>query len=261
MQTILKILLVPLFWLLFLLVLQINYPLIYAEILDSFRIKEVRFKVSGGLNEEYPRSLLTKNRNFFYWLLFSPRIEGAYSKDQLFESVNIERCEFLNLFCYNVEVVGREPSLIQFIGKRSWLVDSHGIVIRPITMAQAEAMNFDLPRVILLPDGVSLSPQILSARRNFALRLLSRLKKVGLQAEELFFDQKGELLLRLRNYDFEVILEFKPGKYKRLQRQLERLKFIIQDLGDAHGAVQKIDLAFERQAVITPNESKPSSEQ
>ncbi len=258
MQILLKILLVPLFWLLFLLVIQINYPHIYAEILDSFRIKELRFKVTGGISEDYPRSLLTKNRNALYWLLFSGKVEEVYAKDLLFESVQIERCDFFNLFCYEVEVVGREPSLIQFIGKRSWLVDAHGVVIRPITLPQAEAMNFNLPRVILLPDGITLSPQILSARRNFALRLFELLSKVHLQAEELFFDQKGELILKLKSYAFEVVLEFKPGKYKRLQRQLDRLKFIIDDLGQAHQAVAKIDLAFERQAVITPKESAPA---
>jgi hypothetical protein len=261
MQTILKILLVPLFWLLFLLVLQINYPHIYGGIMDSLRIKEIRFKVSGGLNADYPRSLLTENRNALYWLFFSKKIQQAYAKDLLFESVSLERCEFFNFFCYQVEVFGREPSLIQFVGKRSWLVDSHGTVIRPITLAQAEAMNFNLPRVVLLPNGVSLSPQVVAARRNFALRLLSFLEKLGLRGEELFFDQKGELVLKLKNYSFEVVLEFKPGKYKRLHRQLDRLKFIINDLGEAHGAVKKIDLAFERQAVITPKESEPSLKQ
>lgn len=247
MQRLLKIILVPAFWLIFILTLRFNFPEGYSSIVQTFNVSELRWKVVGGLSQSYAEKLLTSNRNIFFWSFFKSKIVAPYLQDSIFKSVQLERCSFFNFYCYEIFIQARTPAFLEKGAAGVWLVDSEGVVLRKVQNLD----SWDLPLVDLREPG--LSPQVLNSRQRSAFFVIQEFKKVaGVTLRELSFTASGEVALVFAEYPFVLLLEPSFSEPDKLRTQLDRFRYILKDLGVALNAVARIDLAFDRQAVITP---------
>jgi hypothetical protein len=248
MQFILKILLVPAFWIIFLLVLQFKHPKMYNAIEAIFKIQKINFTSDQKIKRNFLESLLPANRNIFYWLFFQQKILGNYLKDPIFLKVNLHRCTWSSFNCYNFEVVARLPAYVHVNANQRWLVDDQGVFIRKIASSFKE-----LPEVNLAAD-LKLAPQVQQARHRLAYKLIKLFKNPSFIPQKLVFLDSGDINIKFRNHDFSLILSPNITHKLSLDEQVERFYKVAQDLGPALAAVKQIDLGFDLQAVVTPKE-------
>jgi len=223
------------------------------------QIYSMTFKFTGleRLRAEDLEVIMPTAKPFWWWLSSGPTVESSLLQNPLVKQASFSRCTWYSVKCFTVKIIERAPSAIISLQERFWLVGEDGGVIGPVSKSGVTGSL--LPTISGL-ERFEATPQILRDRLLLVLQLFSSLKKpsTGVAIHPVktvaFFGDSDVLVTRATeteapDYVPEVVFALVPPEH--IGEQVERLAEVEAQLGSKLLTVQRIDLAFQSQAVIT----------
>lgn len=216
---------------------------------------DVKFTGLSRLRSEDLEVLLPTEKPFWWWIVSAPTVEKDLVGQPLVKSVNIVRCSWYSLKCFEISVTERKPAALVSLQTGWWLVGDDGGAIGPVS--DEGRANSELPAV-LGGERFETTPQVLRERVMTVLDLLAALGSGA--PKSIRFSSDSEVLLDYGANLPEVLLEL--GMPAWISEQLTRLAEVRAQLGERFNEVKRIDLAFQSQAVVTfrePVDSDPGT--
>ncbi len=205
---------------------------------------EIEFIGLSRLRNEDLEVLLPTEKPFWWWLVSAPTIEKALVGQPLVKSAVVSRCAWYSIKCFLVSVVERQPVALVSLRGGWLLVGDDGGVIGPVS--DDGRARSSLP-IVIGSDRFETTPQVMREKLLAVLELFIALEPNS--PTTVAFSSDSEVLLGFDTNHPEVLLEL--GTPSRISEQLTRLAEVSAQLGERLSQAQRIDLAFQSQAVVT----------
>ncbi len=212
--------------------------------------KELSFSGLSRLNSEDLEVLLPMDKSVVWWNLNSSAIEAAARRHPMVEYAELRRCDELSLACFRITVSERIPRYIVELGGQRWLVGVDGGFMT--TLAASEGLP-NLVTIRGLGDS-SASPDLVRGRFDqlrTALAVIER--EAGAAVRAVDFRANLEFLAELEGLPFSVLFDMSDDG-GRIPLQAERLAKLLKEFNGRLDAIKRVDLAYDKQAVVQVNE-------
>ncbi|NLF24757.1 MAG: hypothetical protein GX589_03760 [Deltaproteobacteria bacterium] len=220
--------------------------------------KQVSFEDLESRLASQLKPLLPWDRSVLWWSLREDEIASRLMEHPLVEGAQVERCEAFSWGCFVIKVSARRPAAIAAIGGETWIVGQDGAFMAPLSSAITLKKLFgeDVPKLGRLPviDGVMLeqgSLEVGRARLRYVLKALALIEEEsGYQISRLAIKENGETVVSFRGYNMEAVFDVIKGQMRRLRQEARRFKQVMTEFAGREGALERVDLAFDKVAVI-----------
>jgi hypothetical protein len=224
---------------------QRHYTVSGVSLLKTQRIEDL-LPHSG--NKELGSNLLLRFNSTKY-------LEPIYDIP-LVKKAKFEPCHFYTLNCFHIEITEKTPSFITTLKDTIWLVAEDGGFILSLGKVNDSLRlkkareQLKLPLVYGLESNDAV-PTIVQARALYVNKMLTSIKSsLDLKINSAEFVNDGELLVWLQNYPFQIQFSSSFNNDKNIVIELARLKKVLSEIDSYKHAIQKIDLAFDKQVVL-----------
>ena len=237
-----------------------NYKVIVSKLYD----RKVIVLGAKNISKEQISSLLPNDKDNVYWWLNRQSIASELQKIKIIKEVVISGCsQEIPPNCFSIEIVERKPSFIAIRGANAALLDSEGNEFDAvqssdlaIKLKELMSVDEDKPKVVvgLYSEGSS-SDQVL-ARFEYVRQAVAKIQEESrIEFSRIELMPSGELLLKPSRANFTVQFDNNWQNLEGLSDQVTRLKLVLAEVASRINEVTKIDLAFNRIAVVAYSES------
>jgi hypothetical protein len=212
-----------------------------------------------NVNKDDISQLLPNHSNNIYWWIFKSSVEKNIQKLKLVDQALISFCDtdFVPK-CFTINIIEKFPQFIAISGNKAILLDSSGLELESVTneklsdrLSQLVSTENKKPKLIVgLYTADSSSDQIL-ARFNYIKNSISKIEaesKIEFSKIELL--SSGELLIKPSKANFNIQFDNTWENSENLTEQIKRLKLVLGEISHRLNEVKKIDLAYNRLAVV-----------
>lgn len=239
-----------------------SLPFDIGEYFDSMNYeRDVRIVGLDLLKPETVRHLLPKGKSNIWWNNNRQLIAMDLMQHRLIAQATIENCKDRSLAqkfsCFDIKIRERQPKYIALMEKGAWVLGEDGAFIVPLTdkrVAEFEQNKTDLKMIKGLKLDAARSPDLMRARFNYVRELIERVEgETGHHIDWLDLSSNGEVHFKFVDLNPEVVLPYMEDSHLgpiELTDRLIKLKLILQDLAGRENQTQKIDLGFDRMAVV-----------
>ena len=220
--------------------------------------KEVRLSGLEVLREEDLELQQLRGRSLLWWHMNLAGLHAYIRRNSLVRDVLVKRCPDQWWNCFEMSVVEREPSLLAFVGERLWMVGNDGGFMGPVSSSLLEAQDrgeklekLGSPPLVrgLLTEGAS--PDLLKSRLYYVLQSLEIIKREsGLSAAEVSLRSSGEMEVKFLGRNFLAIFGTARDDMEEIKQEAGRLSELLSRFGASAGAIESIDLAFNKRAIV-----------
>jgi hypothetical protein len=199
---------------------------------------------------------LPVSKSVAWWLTNAREVEAALEKNVLVQKATVHRCSDFSLRCFEISIVERQPTFIAALGDRVWLIGEDGGFITPIPRKQFEAKGVNVVpgKTPILVEGLlseSVSPDLAKARIQYVKLVIGAVEnELALRVSWVGLRDNGETALKFVGRDFEAVFDVADQDMGRVREESQRLKTVLSQLGDKAADVARIDLAFDKVAVV-----------
>ncbi|MCB0332758.1 MAG: hypothetical protein KDD55_04615 [Bdellovibrionales bacterium] len=190
--------------------------------------------------------LLPRERTNLWWVTHTEDLSRMLEKSPFVEKASISPCDTLSLGCFELEVRPRVPALVAQVEHDEWTVGKDGGLIRRVS---AGAFSH-LPRVYGTAGG-DLSPELVRARLSYVSSAIEMIRHIsGLAIEQVLVERSGELRVQFQGVPFLTVFEADSHDLEVIREESRRLHELLVRFDGDPRQVKKIDLAFQRLAVV-----------
>lgn len=240
--------------------------------------KHVTVQGLEALSEEDMRAILPLRHSTLWWHLNFSQIDASLARHPLVKSSVVKRCSQPVFACFDIEVVEREPSFIVLLDEEGWVVGEEGTLLAEIPASvlrtlydsideDAKSGEFIFRELLSrplasLPVVVGLgyhgsSPRIVTSRLNFIDEVLKTVQsRTGLTVQLVRMQGESEFRAFFDELPFQVVFDFQDGSLSALRSQAGRLVHILHQNKGKEEGIEKIDLAYERLAVVAKRQGE-----
>ena len=204
-------------------------------------------------------SLTGFTTNVSYWFQQSSII-ASLKQHPLVADAALSTCDggFLSR-CFRISITERIPQFIHMKGDQALLLADDGVSIAAIPAVDLAAslekmLAPDAPRPKIIAGMMTddASPDQVRARFEYMKERFVILEKItGFQFSRLELLPDGELLAKPSRASFVVQFDTSWGDPKAFEDEVMRLKLILPEIREKLHEVQKIDLAYNKLAVVS----------
>ena len=216
--------------------------------------------------------LIPAEKSVPWWLINGRVVEARLLTSPLIFRANVASCQPWRWGCFKIEIEERKAGFFALVGAQGWLVGSDGGLIMPVAaeriaeyrrsvLDQAGATDAAssgykrLPLVEGLWAGGE-SPDVVRQRLENVRRAIDIIEKAcGLPVAHLRLASGQDVEVRLSGLELIATFDVSPedilgGRSQILADRSVRLKSLLDELGPRKSVVERVDLAFEKIAVI-----------
>lgn len=229
-----------------------------------FYEKQVSISGLRVLSENDVRKLLPLDRSIAWWLANEAVIESNLQQNPLIREVKVSPRGWGS---FDLLVTERQAGFFALVGTEGWLIGKDGGTMLPLSKAEVEQLSGmsqagEVPGLRRLPVVTGLltenvSPDVMQARFEHMRHCLDVLEEgVGRPLLRVHLRAGPELEVQFRDLEAAVVFEVPLAKADEwdpsmLRDRAARLRELLKQLGDLAAQVQRIDMAFDRVAVVT----------
>jgi hypothetical protein len=209
--------------------------------------------------QKVEESLAAYTTNIPFWFQQSSIVESL-KQHPLVADAAVTTCDggFLSR-CFRISITERIPQFIHMKGDQAVLLAHDGVSIAVIPAAELAAslemmLAPDAPRPKIIAGMITddASPDQVRARFEYIKERFALLEKItGFQFSRLELLPDGELLAKPSRATFVVQFDTSWGDPKAFEDEVMRLKLILPEIREKLHEVQKIDLAYNKLAVVS----------
>lgn len=218
--------------------------------------RQVNISGQKFLAKENLLKALDHSFNNITWRLQPDQVLTQLEELSLIRSADLTPCSWYSLKCFNLQIVERVPAMVARLDTQIWLLSADGgfLLELPKSLNGEKLKRLrkktKVPVVVGLDRGHPASA-IVQSRAQYINRSLQQIRKateLDVSAVELL--DQGELVVRIVGYPFKVRFSSSFDNQHVLDTELERLKQLITAIANYKGAIEQIDLAYNRMAVV-----------
>jgi hypothetical protein len=212
-----------------------------------------------NISKDQISALLPNDKDNVYWWLNRQSIASDLQRIKIIKEVVVSGCsQEIPPNCFSIEITERKPSFIAIRGATAVLLDLEGNEFDAVPssdlatkLKEFMSISEEKPKVVvgLYSEGTS-SDQVL-ARFEYIKQAVTKIQqesKIEFSRIELL--PTGELLLKPSKANFSVQFDNNWQNLEGLSDQVTRLKLVLSEVSARIHEVTKIDLAFNRLAVV-----------
>lgn len=221
---------------------------------DIWYEKEILIAGDTNLSDKTIRDLLPTERSNLWWWMNMDLIEASLKKSPWIAKAIIHPCatSILELWgCFVVSIEERKPSFLLNEGDVIWLVGQDGGFISPLTPRLKDLFQ---KRTLKLLRGFyddNPSTDLFNARFHYvreAIEIIEKRTRKRVSSVELL--PGGEIEVSFENCPYQVVFSGGSESAEPLHFELDRLEALLDQLADREDSIEKIDLAFNKLAVV-----------
>ncbi len=196
--------------------------------------------------------LLPQERTNLWWLTHTKDLARFLEKSPYVETAHVARCSTFSVRCFSLGIHPRVPTLVAQVQESDWTVGKDGGLIRRIS---SNAFPH-LPRVYGTARG-DLSPGLVRARLSYVSSAIDEIRKIsGLEVSQVLIERNGELQVEFQGVPFLTVFEADSHDLEVIREESRRLHELLVRFDGDPSKVKKIDLAFQRLAVVEFHEGE-----
>lgn len=220
--------------------------------------KELRLYGMEVLREENLDLQDARGRSVAWWHMNLNSLRARLRQNSLVQDALLRRCPDRWWNCFEIEISERRPALLAFVGDRLWMVGDDGGFIGPVSSKLLEAEDRQAKLALLgnpalvrglLTEGAS--PDLLKSRLYYvqkALRIIE--EEAKLRVGEVTLRLNGELEIQPAGAGFTVVFGTADQNLDEVRQEAARLAEVLARIRESLAAVESIDLAFNKRAVV-----------
>lgn len=222
-------------------------------------LEEKQIQLSGLelLDPIEVRKLLPMQKSFAWWRMNSDQVQRQLEQHALIQSALVRPCEQTSLRCFSVEIQERKPAFLARIGDKVWLLGADGGFMAPVPAAKASGgLEIGPGRKAIWVKGVgdsSVSPETIRLKIQYVRKVVDLVEAgVSEKVSEVELLPTGETALRFQGLALNAIFDVNSeSAANRISDEAARLQKLLQELGPRKADLAKVDLAFNKMAVVT----------
>ena len=224
--------------------------------------KELLIAGDSNLSDKTIKDLLPTEQSIFWWLMNMDIIEGDLKRNPWIIKADVHPCtsSIIGLWgCFVVNIEERKPSFLVTEGDVTWLVGEDGGFFSPLTPRLRELYK---DRKLCLLKGFyddSPSAELFNARFRYvyeAVKIIEKRMHRRISSVELL--PSGELEVSFDDNAYSVVFSGGLDGAELLHFELDRLDVLLGQFEGKEDTIKKIDLAFNKLAVVTFKENVPN---
>ena len=220
--------------------------------------KAITFTGLEQIAEEDIQALLPEQSSVLWWRMNSAAITASLQEHPLVSEVRLDECERWSWGCFQLDIVERKPELLALVGDQVWLVGDDGAFIVPVPAGQVPHVLSRIrgsdKRQPPLVKGLlheNPSPDKIKARLAYVTEALETIEQAsGLTVEALELRSNGEMDVGFHGLRLTATFDAVENQSNRLSLEASRLKRVLDEFEGKSELIDKVDLAFEKLAVI-----------
>ncbi len=221
---------------------------------DAWYEKELLIAGDSSLSDKTIRDLLPSELSTLWWLMNTDIIEGELRKSPWILRARIHPCAagiFSLWGCFVVSIEERKPSFLLTEGDITWLVGEDGGFISPLTPRLRELFKDRTLRTLKGFYDDSPSAELFQARFKYAAHAMEIIeKRLKKKISSVQLMPQGELEVSFDDSPFAVVFSGGLETAEPLHFELDRLQVLLDQFGGKEDTILKIDLAFNKLAVV-----------
>ena len=232
--------------------------------------KELLIAGDSNLADKSIRDLLPTELSTLWWLMNTDIVEGDLRKSPWIRKADVHPCasKFLSLWgCFVVTIEERKPSFLVTEGDVTWLVGEDGGFISPLTPRVKDLFRGRTLRNLKGFYDDNPSADLFQARFHYASEAVGIIeKRMHRKVASVQLLPGGEIEVEFEDNPFRVVFSGGVDSAEPLHFELDRLDVLLSQIEGKEGTVEKIDLAFNKLAVVkfregtgAPPSSTPTS--
>lgn len=228
---------------------------------DALIRKKISIEGVNVLRSDRIQEVLPNDRSILWWNLNRSTIEALLEKNPYIQNAEVRSCSTV-LFdwgCFVVSIEERLPAYLSLYGNNAVLLGEDGATIRTVdaqnledTLRRLLKPTAQPPKVLvgLLTPGAS--TDVTEARFRYLKSSINTIEdSATLRVERAELLQNGELSVRVSGKPFAVTFDDTSRDGERLKDEVKRLEKLLVELRGREDQVEKVDLAFNKMAVVS----------
>ncbi|MBX7145000.1 MAG: FtsQ-type POTRA domain-containing protein [Oligoflexia bacterium] len=224
---------------------------------DFLEDKEVQLSGLELLDAAEVRKLLPMQNSFAWWRLNGEEVERQLERHALIQAARVRPCGATSLRCFLVEIRERKPAFLAKIGEKIWLLGADGGFMSPVPPNRVAAGLEVAPgqKAIWVKGlgAASPAPEAVRLKLQYVRKLVDLVEGgVPEKVSEVELMPSGETAVRFQGLGFVAIFDVDSSSdATRITDEAARLQKLLQELGPRKADLAKVDLAFNKMAVVT----------
>lgn len=216
--------------------------------------------------------LLPEEHSNLWWVFSTALLQTELLSHPLIQQAEVHRCRALSFACFVIDIVERQAGFFLTMGNQGWLAGEDGGVIMPLSVREIEAyLNAPpgaaleavpaakkrrIPVVRGLWQTGQASSDVVRSRFEEARRAIAVIEQgAGRQVTYLELGAGPDLRARFAGLDLTATFEVSRedlwnSPSPLLSERAERLKQLLDEVGDRSRDIASVDLGFEKIAVV-----------
>lgn len=229
---------------------------VFVQRVDSIvNAKEISILGLNNLSREQVEKFLLIERSTILWRLNPTEVERALKQNPFIEQAKLEPCSNWSYSCFRLEISEKKLRYLSEIDGVLWVLADNGDFVAPLSDARdlLKLSGFFAGQEPKILRGLSgkLSSDLLRARARFASDAINAVEKnVNSRAEQVEIKENGELIFKFSDYGFLAIFEGGNVGIAAIEKMALRLSSLLKELGHNVRGIERIDLAYDRIAVV-----------
>ncbi len=202
------------------------------------------------------------DKSIAWWMVSGEDVEGSLQQHPLVSQVEVKGCEGSILpkwGCFEIAIKEREPSVVAFGKKGSWLVGDDGGFIAPISEEKGQAFlssaKLGADRRPLSVRGLAVdegAPDRLKTEVGYVREAVTAIEGAsGLNVQAVDYLSNGELRVHFRGVSSTARFDRVKDSFDELGNQARRFTWVVAELRKSYSPLpREIDLAYDKLAVL-----------
>jgi hypothetical protein len=231
--------------------------------------REVQISGLKRLSESEIREILPRDHSTPWWLINGAIIETSLLGNSLIQKADIKPCGLFELSCFKLAIEERQAGLFAIVDDRGWLIGRDGGQIMPVTLEeiqryqegkeQQQVSKQTSGRRLPVVSGLRFkeeSPDVIRARFERLRKAIDLIEEsAGYTVRSIELTSNQELDVRFYGLSLKAVFDLSQDQLEnadnsRLSDRAIRLKLLLKQFGDRRSAIESVDLAPEKMAVV-----------
>ncbi|WKZ56551.1 MAG: FtsQ-type POTRA domain-containing protein [Bdellovibrionota bacterium] len=219
-------------------------------------VQEIQYTGLQSLTVRDIAKYLPQDRMYPYWIASRGEIARELSSDPWVRSAAVKRCPDRWWGCVSISVKEEQPAYVAIIGGVAWLASSEGVFLGQVAESSLQTHFSDINHAripIEVRYTLATQPSADAVRGSLqmvrdAVAVIEAQLQLRIRAVEVH--PGGDFAVRFWGYPFEAVFDELGRSSARLTEEAKRLGAIVAAAGEGVSSIERIDLAFDRVAVI-----------
>jgi hypothetical protein len=249
-----------------LLILMAHPPYRTSPLVDVYNLVQSLFSVDRitveGLSpsaELSLRSALPSDRSALWWLWNRAKIKASVLQHPEVSRAIVARDDSCWFRCYKIVALENKARFVTLLAERPWILGEEGEFLKPLspglTRGEVEQVLARSRSSLVLVDGLideSHSPDFTKARLQYLNKFIPTVESESrLKVKSVALNAQGDIEIKFRSLPMVAVFDYAGIDVAKAGHKARRLGIVLQELQDRILEISKVDLSFDKEAVVT----------